>query len=124
MFAGMVVGDEAVRGMMELVGTGMLAIGAAGVGLGLLLGIARRWGECDGGRWAGGDGGGVVAGVVAVQWTLAWAAAEVLLRGEVSGGEGDGISDGGAWAWLLALPGLGVGPNVMRAVGMRWWGEG
>lgn len=82
---------------------------------------------------AGGAGGMNIEQLwrlVACQWVLVWVAAELFLRFKLRGtGGGGGGAGGGVMAHasartlLFLLPAVGVLPNVLMAVGIRWWGD-
>ena len=57
--------------------------------------------------------------LIASQWVLLWVAAELYLRLRMRGAE---IMDS-ARALLFLLPTVGVLPNVLMAVGIRWWAD-
>jgi len=113
MVASLLLGDVGGRAMVEIGVAGLLAIGTAMVAGRQILALARAAGKVGldvEQLWRG----------VALQWVLLWVTVEVALRVRFWR---DGVeSDERARTILFLMPAVAVLPNVMMAMGIRWWG--
>ncbi|HUO08429.1 MAG TPA: hypothetical protein VM008_09040 [Phycisphaerae bacterium] len=112
MIAAMMLGDVGGRAIVEIAVAAVLALGAALMAGRQLIGLSRAAGKIGldlEQLWRG----------VALQWTLLWITAELALRIKFWR---DGVeAEPRARLILFLVPTVGVLPNVMMAMGVRWW---
>lgn len=106
----LLLGEVGGRAIVEIAVAGLLAIAGTWVALRQIAGLARagKSGLNIEQLWRG----------IAAQWVLLWIAAEISLRLRFWK---EGVeSEETARSLLFILPALGVMPNILMAVGIRW----
>ena len=105
-------GDVSGRAIVEIIVASLLALGTIVIAVRQLTGLARA------ARTVGLDLEQLWRGLT-LQWALLWVTADVALRIKFWR---DGIgAEPPARTILFLLPTLGLVPNVMMALGIRWW---
>ncbi len=105
-------GDVGGRAIIEIVVAGLLALGTVIIAFRQLVTLGRS------ARTVGVDLEQLWRGVT-LQWALLWVTAEIALRIKFWR---DGIeAEPRARTLLFLLPTVGLLPNVMMALGIRWW---